>query len=167
VHCSIQPMEKAELTFSVNFNGIDYEVYVRTRPHLRTFLEHVSQWFETVVFTASQKVYADKLLNILDPKRTLIKHRVFRDSCICVDGNYLKDLSVLGRDLRKVAIIDNSVQAFGYQIDNGIPIESWFDDDNDQELLNLLPFLKQLKELPDVRPLIRQTFRLSEFINSL
>jgi len=167
VHCSIQPLEKAELTFGVNFNSQEYKVYVRMRPYLAKFLRQVSAWFEIVVFTASQKVYADKLLNILDPKRRYIKHRIFRDSCVCVDGNYLKDLTVLGRDLSKVAIVDNSVQAFGFQINNGIPIESWFDDDDDQELLNLIPFLQKLKDSKDVRPLIKKTFRLEEFVNSL
>jgi len=137
------------------------------RPYLAKFLRQVSAWFEIVVFTASQKVYADKLLNILDPKRRYIKHRIFRDSCVCVDGNYLKDLTVLGRDLSKVAIVDNSVQAFGFQLNNGIPIESWFDDDDDQELLNLIPFLQKLKDSKDVRPLIKKTFRLEEFVNSL
>eukprot|EP00456_Euglypha_rotunda_P074732 TRINITY_DN6864_c0_g2_i1.p1 TRINITY_DN6864_c0_g2~~TRINITY_DN6864_c0_g2_i1.p1 ORF type:complete len:316 (-),score=27.27 TRINITY_DN6864_c0_g2_i1:11-958(-) len=92
VHCSIQPIEKAELTFSVAFNGTEYKVYVRMRPYLAKFLRQVSTWFEIVVFTASQRVYADKLLNILDPKRRYIKHRVFRDSCVCVDGNYLKEI---------------------------------------------------------------------------
>jgi len=167
VHCSIQPLEKAELTFGVMFNSQEYTVYVRMRPYLAKFLRQVSTWFEIVVFTASQKVYADKLLNILDPKRRYIKHRIFRDSCVCVDGNYLKDLTVLGRDLSKVAIVDNSVQAFGFQLNNGIPIESWFDDDNDQELLNLIPFLQKLKDTKDVRPLIKKTFRLEEFVNSL
>jgi len=167
VHCSVQPIEKAELTFTVNFNGCDYEVYVRTRPHLHTFLEQVAEWFEIVVFTASQKVYADKLLDILDPDKKYVQHRVFRDSCVCVDGNYLKDLNILGRDMNCIAIVDNSVQAFGYQLDNGIPIESWFDDDSDNELLNLIPFLRTLKDVKDVRPLIKDTFKLTEFVNSL
>jgi CTD small phosphatase-like protein 2 len=84
-----------------------------------------------------------------------------------VEGNFLKDLHILGRDMSKVAIVDNSMQAFGFQIDNGIPIESWFDDDNDSELLSLIPLLRALKDTKDVRPLIRQTFRLQEFIDQL
>lgn len=168
VHCSVEPLTNAELTFTVTFNAQDYEVFVRTRPHLDLFLKQVSQWFEIIVFTASQQVYADKLLNILDPERKYIRHRVFRDSCVCVDGNYLKDLHILGRDLRFTAIVDNSVQAFGFQLNNGIPIESWFDDDADTELLNLLTFLKTLKDVStDVRPLIKETFRLEDFVSSL
>jgi len=167
VHCSTSLIPNYELKFLVKFGGIDYPVYVRRRPHLFPFLKKVSEWFEVVIFTASQKVYADKLLNIIDPHRKYIRHRLFRESCVVIDGKYIKDLSILGRPLEKCAIIDNSPQAFGFQLDNGIPIESWFDNDKDRELLDLLPFLKKLKDINDVRPCIRNRFRLKEYVESL
>jgi CTD small phosphatase-like protein 2 len=87
-----------------------------------------------------------------------IQHRLFRDSCLAVEGNFLKDLTVLGREMSKTVLVDNSPHAFGYQIDNGIPIESWFDDPNDTELLKLLKFLDTLHNCQDVRTQVRKEF---------
>ncbi|GAB4840602.1 hypothetical protein Ancab_021374 [Ancistrocladus abbreviatus] len=162
VHSTLEPCGDADFTFSVNFNQQEHTVYVRCRPHLRDFMERVASLFEIIIFTASQSIYAEQLLNVLDPKRRVFRHRVYRESCVYVEGNYLKDLSILGRDLARVVIIDNSPQAFGFQVDNGIPIESWFEDRSDQELLLLLPFLESLVGVEDVRPLIAQKFNLRE-----
>uniref|UniRef100_A0A0D9W1E8 FCP1 homology domain-containing protein n=1 Tax=Leersia perrieri TaxID=77586 RepID=A0A0D9W1E8_9ORYZ len=162
VHSTLEPCEDSDFTFPVHFNLREHTIYVRCRPYVKEFLDTVASMFEIIIFTASQSIYAEQLLNILDPKRRLFRHRIYRESCVYVEGNYLKDLSVLGRDLARVVIVDNSPQAFGFQLDNGVPIESWFDDPNDRELLTLLPFLESLVGVEDVRPYIARKFNLRE-----
>ena len=165
VHSNLeQQLDESDFSFPVNFNNQQHIVNVRRRPYLKEFMEFAARHFEVVVFTASQRVYAERLLNKIDPDRILIKHRLYRESCVLVEGNYMKDLSVLGRDLARTIIVDNSPQAFGFQVDNGIPIESWFDDMSDRQLLKLMPLLARLASANDVRPLLRKKFQLGNRI---
>ena len=165
VHSNLeQTIEEADFSFPVTFNGQQHIVNVKRRPYLTEFMEFAARHFEVVVFTASQRVYAERLLNKIDPNQVLIKHRLYRESCVLVEGNYMKDLSVLGRDLAKTIIVDNSPQAFGFQVDNGVPIESWFDDQSDRQLLKLMPLLARLAQAQDVRPVLRKKFALEERI---
>ncbi len=49
VHCSTEMLPGHDFTFSVNFNGEDYTVYVRKRPYFEHFLSTMSKLFEIVV----------------------------------------------------------------------------------------------------------------------
>ncbi|XP_043689457.1 CTD small phosphatase-like protein 2-A isoform X3 [Telopea speciosissima] len=162
VHSTLEQCDDADFTFQVFFNMEEHTVYVRQRPYLRTFLETVAEMFEVVVFTASQSNYAEQLLNLLDPEGKLISRRAYRESCIFSDGSYTKDLTVLEVELAKIAIIDNSPQVFRLQVNNGIPIKSWFDDPSDRALISLLPFLETLVDADDVRPIIAKRFGNTE-----
>uniref|UniRef100_A0A7E4UZZ1 FCP1 homology domain-containing protein n=1 Tax=Panagrellus redivivus TaxID=6233 RepID=A0A7E4UZZ1_PANRE len=167
VHCSLEYFPNASHTFSVEFQNDRYQVYVRIRPFLYEFLEQVCDSFEIILFTASKKVYADKLLDILDPKRRYFRHRLFREHCILINGNYVKDLGILGRDPARTIIIDNSPQAFAYHLDNGIPIQSYFDGETDDELIQLVPFLQSLRYVNDVRPFIRDRFKMRDIVGPI
>lgn len=158
VHATLVHSDDADFTFTIFFNMKEYTVYVKQRPFLHTFLERVSEMFEVVIFTASQSVYAKQLLDILDPDERFISRRLYRESCLFSNGNYTKDLTVLGVDLAKVVIIDNLPQAFQLQVNNGIPIKSWFNDPLDCALISLLPFLETLADADDVRPIIAKRY---------
>lgn len=60
-------------------------------------------------------------------------------------------------------LVDNSPHAYGYDLNNGIPIESWFDDKTDTELLKLINFLK-ITEVDDVRPIIKNHFKSYDLV---
>ncbi|KAF8716458.1 hypothetical protein HU200_026338 [Digitaria exilis] len=158
VHSKLQPCDNYDFTLQVFFNMEDHTVYVKQRPHLEMFLHQVAQMFEVVVFTASESVYAEPLLDKLDPDGKLISRRFYRESCTFSNGSYTKDLAIFGVDLAKVVIVDNTPQVFQLQVDNGIPIKSWFDDPADIELMELLRFLATLVDAKDVRPMISKNF---------
>ncbi|KAL9666319.1 hypothetical protein QQ045_000647 [Rhodiola kirilowii] len=158
IHSSFEHCDDADFTFPVFFDMKEHTVYVRQRPYLSVFLEKVSKMFEIVVFTASQSIYAKQLLDILDPVGNIISRRFYRESCNFSDGCYTKDLTILGVDLAKVAIIDNTPEVFQLQVNNGIPIKSWFNDPSDRELITLLPLLETIVDAEDVRPIIAKKF---------
>jgi len=161
VHSSTTAMANPDFVFPVQLRDDRCQVHVRMRPHCMEFLEQMSRIFEVTVFTASQKVYAEELLDQIDPTGSLIHHRLYRDSCVVVEGNYLKDLSVMNRDLNSIVIVDNSPVSFSYQLENGVPIESWFSVQDDDALLRLVPFLRRVAQADDVRSHVYNEFWLS------
>ncbi|CAL4948291.1 unnamed protein product [Urochloa decumbens] len=158
VHSTMEQCDDADFTFPVFCDMKEHMVYVKKRPHVHMFLQKMAEMFEVVIFTASQSVYANQLLDMLDPENKLFSKRFFRESCLFTDSGYTKDLTVVEVDLAKVAIIDNTPQVFQFQVNNGIPIESWYNNPADEALPQLIPFLETLAVADDVRPIIAKKF---------
>jgi len=149
VHSSFKPIPDPDFTVDIELDGAIHRVYVRKRPGVDHFLREVGKKFEIVVFTASLAKYADPLLDVLDKDR-VVQFRLFREACVQHYGNYVKDLTHLGRELQHSIIVDNSPFSYMFQPDNAIPIATWFNDKNDRQLYDLLPFLDSLVTEPDV-----------------
>ncbi|KAJ1677828.1 hypothetical protein EV182_005350, partial [Spiromyces aspiralis] len=149
VHSSFRPVDHPDYIVPVLLDGQEHDVYVAKRPGVDEFLIEVGKYYEVVVFTASLSMYADPVLDLLDTTR-VVKHRLFRDSCNLHNGNYVKDLSRLGRDVSQTIIIDNSPASYAFHPDNAIAITSWFNDPHDTELLDLIPLLIDIADVDDV-----------------
>jgi CTD small phosphatase-like protein 2 len=164
VHC-VEDVSRAHIAVPITFpTGERLIAGVNIRPYARECLAAVSNFCEVVVFTASQRCYADQVLDYLDPNRTAISLRLYRDSCVTTDGVYIKDLRILGnRRLQDIVIVDNAAYSFGYQLDNGVPIIAWYEDPRDRELYNLVDYLRSVTLAEDIRPVNRETFHLYRF----
>ncbi|KAG8000850.1 Carboxy-terminal domain RNA polymerase II polypeptide A small phosphatase 1 [Nibea albiflora] len=155
VHSSFKPVNNADFIIPVEIDGTVHQVYVLKRPHVDEFLKRMGELFECVLFTASLSKYADPVSDLLD-KWGAFRSRLFRESCVFHKGNYVKDLSRLGRDLNKVIIIDNSPASYIFHPDNAVPVASWFDDMSDTELLDLIPFFERLSKADDIYDFLTQ-----------
>ncbi|XP_076448486.1 carboxy-terminal domain RNA polymerase II polypeptide A small phosphatase 1-like isoform X2 [Babylonia areolata] len=156
VHSSFKPISNADFIVPVEIDGNVHQVYVLKRPHVDEFLQRMGEMFECVLFTASLAKYADPVADLLD-KWDVFRARLFRESCVFHRGNYVKDLSRLGRDLNQVVIIDNSPASYIFHPDNAVPVSSWFDDMADSELLDLIPFFENLASVDNVYSLLKTT----------
>ncbi|KAM9848519.1 CTD small phosphatase-like protein 3 [Aulostomus maculatus] len=153
---SLNVMENAEYTFKAAFQDHQYKVYMVLRPHVKEFLQSMAKVYELFVYTCAKKEYAEKILDVLDPQRKLFRHRLYQDDCACVLGHYIKDLSVLGRDLAKTVVLDNAPHTYPYHLMNTIPIKSWSGESEDRELHRLVPYMEKLSAAEDFREVLKK-----------
>ncbi|XP_016447101.1 uncharacterized protein LOC107772129 [Nicotiana tabacum] len=148
------PPEKYDFIVRPVIDGHRVEFYVLKRPFVDELLEFLSEKFEVVVFTAGLKEYASLVLDRID-RKGLISHRLFRDSCKEVDGKFVKDLSDMGRDMKRVVIVDDNPNSYLFQPENAIPIRPFTDDLGDGELKKLIEFLNGCVEVEDMRDAVK------------
>lgn len=150
VHSSFGSLQHADYIVPVEIECLWHDVNVIKRPGVDDFLKKMGEIYEVVVFTASVSKFADPVLDKLDVHQA-VSHRLFRESCYNHNGDYVKDLSQLGRPLAGTIILDNSPASYIFHPKNAVPVSSWFNDPHDTELIDLCPFLADLGSVRDVR----------------
>ncbi|KAI0299239.1 HAD-like domain-containing protein [Russula brevipes] len=150
VHSSFKPIQQADFVLPIEIEHDWHNVYVLKRPGVDNFLRRMGEIYEIVVFVAALSKYADPVLDKLDVHH-VVAHRLFRESCYNYKGNYVKDLSQLGRPIADTIILDNSPASYIFQPNNAVPASSWFNDPHDTELTDLCRFLADLSTSDDVR----------------
>ena len=143
-----------------------HSIYVYYRPFLKEFLEYVSSKWEIAIFTSSSNIYANAILERIDPENKYFNFRLFKNSCYRDCNKHLiKDLEIIGhRKLKDIAMVDNSIDSIIYQLDNCIPCVPFYGDPKDQELVSLAKFLDLLFEIPDLREFNSNYFQLKQFL---
>lgn len=130
-------------------------------------LPSLKRKYELVIFTASEQEYANKIIDSIEKEagdENLFCCRLYRENCFKTKrGFFIKDLRIFERDLKDIALVDNSSYSFGFQPKNGIPILSYLGGNKDEEMLGLKMYLDWLSMFDDVRNGVDSHFRFSRF----
>ena len=81
----------------------------------------------------------------------------------------VKDLSLLGRDLNKVLLVDNLPINFKLQKNNGIAVSTWTNDINDTTLKDLALILREIviRKIHDVRKVVKRINKITNKQNKI
>ena len=124
------------------------------RPGLRNFLHSLLPFYELIIFTTGMKEYADQIINFIENEEKFFSFRLYRQNATWFNENYYKDLNKLGRDIKKIIIVDDKKICMEFQEANGIIIKPFvFNPNNpndDYILFDLIRILIRIaKEKPD------------------
>ena len=109
------------------------------RPGLIDFLKKMRPLFELVIFSFGTYEYVNSVIKIIEKKGKFCEHVLYRQHATDRNGEYVKDLSLLGRDLKNIIIVDDIPQVFKMQEKNGICIKPFYGDIiTDKNTLNIL-----------------------------
>lgn len=99
---------------------------------------------ETVVWTAGERSYAQGVLRDIDPRGT-VRHCVYRHPK-WFDGRpgQLKDLRLLGRDMDRVLVIENTPDCVRMQAANAVLVPDYHGAVDDMTLARLAGVLRAL-----------------------
>jgi len=125
------------------------------RPGVDYFLRYLSQYYELVIFTSQPWAVAEPIIRKLDPYH-IVTWPLFREATRYENGEYIKDLEYLNRDLSKVIILDTKASHVQKQPENAIVLKPWEGNVQDKELVSLIPFLEYIHTMAysDVRKAI-------------
>ena len=98
------------------------------RPGLIEFLQKMKPLYELVLFSFGTKEYVNHILNIIEKKEKFFEYVLYRNHATFEKGDYVKNLELLGRDLKRIIIVDNIPHVFKLQKSNGICIKSFYGD---------------------------------------
>lgn len=122
-----------------------------------------------MVWTAGVQDYADPILDQIDPDKQFFKKRMYRTECVRADQFFIKDLDIiLDREKANMVIVDNSILSFAFDLSNGVPINSYIgNEDEDKDLLYMVSFLTEAFYQNDMRKACEEAFNLKYLLSTI
>ena len=92
------------------------------RPGLLHFLNAIKPYYEIISFTTFNKNYSENLIKQIEVKGKYFDYNLCRDHTVLHGNEFIKDISRIGRNIKKIIIVDDEEKNFRLNKANGICI---------------------------------------------
>ena len=120
---------------------------ITLRPNIFEFLHEMKCIYEIIIFSENSQEYVEPIVDFIQQKEKLFDYILCKQyMTFDSKGQEIKNLNLLGRDLKNIVVVDN-MQQYYKNTDNLICIKSFFGDvNNDKKTLKFLgSILKEIK----------------------
>ena len=124
----------------------------------------IKPYYELISFSCEPNEISDSIIREIESQKKYFDYNFNREHSILYENTLVKDVSLLGRDISKIIIIDDDENCFKLNKDNGIKIRAF---NGNSKVDNALFELKKIliliykKNYEDVR------IAISEFSNDI
>ena len=131
-------LEKEYYTFN-NIHNIKNKK-LTLRPGLFYFLDRMKKIYELILFTFSSPEYANPIIKLIEKDEKYFEHILYIQQASFINGNYVKNIKYLGRDINNTIIIEDNINnIYKFNRDNTICIKPFYGDIvNEKNTLQLL-----------------------------
>ena len=92
------------------------------RPGLLSFLNTLKPIYELISFTNESKEISDKYLQEIEMNKKYFDFNLYKEHNILIGRNLVKDISKIGRDMKRIIIVDKLYENIKATPQNGILI---------------------------------------------
>ena len=125
------------------FIHINEDNNFKIRPGLYSFLTIIKPYYEIISFTNESKYSSNSVIKQIETKNKYFDYNLYKEHLSFNGKEFFKDISKLGRDIKKVIVIDNNLNSFKLNPENVIKITPFLGQisENDTELFELQKIL--------------------------
>ena len=142
---------------------------VKVRPFTKEFLKHCAARWNLVAFTASNRAYAESMLDHIDPDGQTIRNILSREHCNAFGMRFVKDFRMIettANQASNMLMLDNKLISFGFNLWNGIPMLPFTGDPEDNQLKCIVPVLDHLSQpAVSIASFISSRYKYDELIS--
>ena len=120
------PSKKYSLVLNINKTLAFYDKgNITLRSGLLSFLSMVKPYYELISFSSEPNNITKSIIKEIELKEKVFDFNFGREHCILYDNILVKDISLIGRDIKNIIIVDHDENCFKLNEENGIKISKF------------------------------------------